>query len=180
DTVGFISDLPHELVEAFRATLEEVQEADVVLHVRDIANPDTLAQRRDVETVLKELGVTVDDGRRIIEVWNKADLLGEDDRIDAEGAARRSGSALVSAVTGEGCQALLHRLATLVDVTPEIDVVLDSSNGEALAWLYRHGRVVGRHEGGEGALHLRVRLDSQALGRFERLFPEATVAEAAE
>ena len=180
DTVGFISDLPHELVEAFRATLEEVQEADVVLHVRDIANPDTLAQRRDVETVLKELGVTVDDGRRIIEVWNKADLLGEDDRIDAEGAARRSGSALVSAVTGEGCQALLQRLATLVDVTPEIDVVLDSSNGEALAWLYRHGRVVGRHEGGEGALHLRVRLDSQALGRFERLFPEATVAEAAE
>jgi len=180
DTVGFISDLPHELVEAFRATLEEVQEADVVLHVRDIANPDSEAQKRDVETVLEDLGVTAEAGRRIIEVWNKADLLAQDDRIDAEGAARRVGAALVSAVTGEGCEALLQRLATLVDVTPEIDVVLDAGAGEALAWLYRHGRVVGRHEGGEGGLHLRVRLDAQALGRFERLFPEAHVAEAAE
>ena len=180
DTVGFISDLPHELVEAFRATLEEVQEADVVLHVRDIANPDTDAQKRDVETVLKELGVTLDEGRRIIEVWNKADLLSDEDRDDAEGASRRADAALVSAVTGEGCEALLQRLAKLVDVTPEIDVILDAGAGEALAWLYRHGRVVGRHEGGEGGLHLRVRLDGQALGRFERLFPEASVAEAAE
>ncbi len=180
DTVGFISDLPHELVEAFRATLEEVQEADVVLHVRDIANPDTDAQKRDVETVMKELGVTLDEGRRIIEVWNKADLLGEDDRIDAEGAARRAGAAVVSAVTGEGCEALLQRLATLVDVTPEIDVVLDPGAGEALAWLYRHGRVVGRHDGAEGSLHLRVRLDGQGLGRFERLFPDAAVSEAPE
>jgi GTP-binding protein HflX len=180
DTVGFISDLPHELVEAFRATLEEVQEADVVLHVRDIANPDTDAQKRDVETVMKELGVTLDEGRRIIEVWNKADLLGEDERIDAEGAARRAGAAVVSAVTGEGCEALLQRLATLVDVTPEIDVVLDPGAGEALAWLYRHGRVVGRHDGAEGSLHLRVRLDGQGLGRFERLFPDAAVSEAPE
>ncbi len=177
DTVGFISDLPHELVEAFRATLEEVQEADVVLHVRDIANVDTDAQKRDVETVLKELGVTLDEGRRIIEVWNKADLLEEDDRINAEGAARRADAAMVSAVTGEGCEALLQRLAVLVDVTPEIDVILSQSDGEALAWLYRHGRVVGRHDG-ETDLHLRVRLDGQALGRFERLFPNAQVAEA--
>ncbi len=180
DTVGFISDLPHELVEAFRATLEEVQEADVVLHVRDIANPDTEAQKRDVEAVLEELGVTVEEGRRIIEVWNKADLLPQDERDDVAGAARRAEAALVSAVTGEGCEALLRRLANLVDVTPEIDVVLDAADGEALAWLYRHGRVMGRHDQPEGGLHLRVRLDGQALGRFERLFPEATVAEAAE
>ena len=80
DTVGFISDLPHELVEAFRATLEEVQEADVVLHVRDVANPDSEAQARDVETVLSELGVTLDEGKTVIEVWNKVDLLSEDDR----------------------------------------------------------------------------------------------------
>jgi GTPase len=177
DTVGFISDLPHELVEAFRATLEEVQEADVVLHVRDIANVDTDAQKRDVETVLKELGVTLDEGRRIIEIWNKADLLAPDDRDDAEGAARRAGAAMVSAVTGEGCEALLQRLAVMVDVTPEIDIVLSQSDGEALAWLYRHGRVVGRHDG-EADMHLRVRLDGQALGRFERLFPAAQVAEA--
>ena len=178
DTVGFISDLPHELIEAFRATLEEVQEADVVLHVRDIANPDSAAQKRDVETVLAELKVTGDSDRRIIEVWNKADLLDEDAHIEAEGAARRSGAALVSSVTGEGCEALLHRLAELVDETPEIDIKLTANDGEALAWLYRHGRVVGRHEGGEGALQLRVRLDGQALGRFERLFPEAAVSEA--
>ncbi|ATQ42982.1 GTPase HflX [Caulobacter mirabilis] len=180
DTVGFISDLPHELVEAFRATLEEVQEADVVLHVRDIANPDTEAQKRDVEAVLEELGVTVEEGRRIIEVWNKADLLPQDEHDDVAGAARRAEAALVSAVTSEGCEALLRRLANLVDVTPEIDVVLAAANGEALAWLYRHGRVMGRHDQPDGGLHLRVRLDGQALGRFERLFPEATVAEAAE
>lgn len=179
DTVGFISDLPHELIESFRATLEEVQEADVVLHVRDIAGPDTLAQKRDVEAVLTELGVTAESGRRFVEVWNKADLLNEDDRIDAEGAARRSGAALVSAVTGEGCDALLQRLARLVDEAPEVDVVLSSNDGEALAWLYRNGRVTGRHDQADGGLRLRVRLDSQALGRFERMFPDAVVTEAA-
>ncbi|MDP1736153.1 MAG: GTPase HflX [Caulobacter sp.] len=180
DTVGFISDLPHELIESFRATLEEVQEADVVLHVRDIAGPDTQAQRRDVEKVMAELDVTTESGRKIIEVWNKADLLSDDDRIEAEGAARRTGAALVSAVTGQGCEALLQRLAALVDETPEIDVILAAEDGQALAWLYRHGRVVGRHESGEGGLHLRVRLDGQALGRFERMFPQASVAEAVE
>ena len=180
DTVGFISDLPHELIESFRATLEEVQEADVVLHVRDIANPDTHAQKRDVEVVLAELGVTAEAGRRIIEVWNKADLLDEDAKIEAEGAARRTGSALVSAVTGEGCEALQQRLAKLVDEAPEVDVILTAGDGEALAWLYRNGRVTGRHEQGEGGQHLRVRLDSQALGRFERMFPHAAVAEASE
>ncbi|HRD27015.1 MAG TPA: GTPase HflX [Caulobacter sp.] len=178
DTVGFISDLPHELIESFRATLEEVQEADVILHVRDIAGPDTQAQKRDVETVLTELGVTPESGRKLIEVWNKADLLSPEARDEAEGAARRSGALLVSSITGEGCEALLNRLASLVDETPEIDVQLSSNAGEALAWLYRHGRVVGRHEGGEGDLQLRVRLDGQALGRFERLFPDAKVSEA--
>lgn len=178
DTVGFISDLPHELIESFRATLEEVQEADVILHVRDIANPDTQAQKRDVETVLTELGVTKDSDRKIIEIWNKADLLTADERDEAEGAARRTGGMLVSSITGEGCEALLNRLASLVDETPEIDVQLSASSGEALAWLYRHGRVVGRHDGVDGDLRLRVRLDGQALGRFERMFPEATVSEA--
>jgi GTP-binding protein HflX len=131
-----------------------------------------------VEQVLAELGVTVDSGRKIIEVWNKADLLRGEDLVDAQGAARRAGAALVSAITGEGCEALLTRLAALVDETPEIDVRLTAGEGEALAWLYRHGRVVGRHDGGDGDLHLRVRLDGQALGRFERLFPSAVVSEA--
>ncbi|MFZ5669798.1 MAG: GTPase HflX [Pseudomonadota bacterium] len=178
DTVGFISDLPHELIESFRATLEEVQEADVVLHVRDIAGPDTAAQARDVEQVLRELEVTADSGRRIIEVWNKADLLDAETREDAAGAARRGGAVLVSAVTGEGCEALLQRLARLVDETPEVEVRLTAGEGEALAWLYRHGRVMGRHDASDGGLRLRVRLDGQALGRFERLFPAAGVSAA--
>ncbi|HEX6858977.1 MAG TPA: GTPase HflX [Caulobacteraceae bacterium] len=174
DTVGFISDLPHELVEAFRATLEEVQEADVVLHVRDIANPDTDAQRGDVEAVLKELDVTPESGRTIVEVWNKADLIAGDDRHHLEGAAKRSGAALVSAVTGEGCEALLERLGALVDNAPEVEVLLPHGDGEAMAWLYRNGRVTDRAEDGE-VVKLSAKLDPQALGRFERLFPEAVL-----
>ncbi len=174
DTVGFISDLPHELIEAFRATLEEVQEADVVLHVRDIAGPDTDAQKRDVEAVLAELGVTRDAGRTILEVWNKADLVPEDDREVLEGAARRADAALVSAVTGEGCQALLERLGRLVDDAPQVHVVLTAHDGEALAWLYRNGRVTGRTDEGDH-VHIDARLDAQALGRFERLFPAAAL-----
>ncbi|HYG25838.1 MAG TPA: GTPase HflX [Caulobacteraceae bacterium] len=179
DTVGFISDLPHELVEAFRATLEEVQEADVVLHVRDIANPDTDAQRTDVEEVLTELGVTAEAGRTLIEVWNKADLIAGDDRHHLEGAAKRAGAALVSAVTGEGCEALLERLGAMVDNAPEVEVLLPHGDGEAMAWLYRNGRVTERSEDGE-VVKLSARLDSQALGRFERLFPDAVLKQAAQ
>jgi GTP-binding protein HflX len=179
DTVGFISDLPHELIEAFRATLDEVQEADVVLHVRDIAGPDSDAQKRDVEEVLAELEVTKDAGRTIIEVWNKADLIGPDHREDMEGAARRSGAALVSAITGQGCAELLERLGGMVDDAPEIEVMLPHGDGEAMAWLYRNGRVTDRSEDGE-IVRLSARLDSQALGRFERLFPDAVLKAAAQ
>jgi GTP-binding protein HflX len=179
DTVGFISDLPHELVEAFRATLEEVQEADVVLHVRDIANPDTDAQRSDVEAVLTELGVTAESGRTLLEVWNKADLVTGEDREQLEGAARRAGAALVSAVTGEGCSDLLQSLGALIDSAPEVEVMLPHGDGEAMAWLYRNGRVTERTEDGE-IVRLSARLDAQALGRFERLFPDAVLKAAAQ
>ncbi len=178
DTVGFISDLPHELIEAFRATLEEVQEADVILHVRDISNPDTDAQRADVEEVLAELGVS-SESRAILEVWNKADLVLGEDRVHLEGAARRAGAAIVSAVTGEGCEALLERLGRLVDNAPEVEVLLPHADGEAMAWLYRNGRVVGRADDGE-IVRISARLDAQALGRFERLFPEAVLRDAAQ
>ena len=176
DTVGFISDLPHELVEAFRATLEEVMEADVVLHVRDIASIDSEAQAADVEKVLDEIGFDPEDEEvTLIEVWNKIDLMPDDEREEAKGAARREGAMAVSAITGEGCEPLLNHLALLVDETPEIDVTLEPGAGEALAWLYRHGRVTDRHDGEDGSLTLRARLDAQALGRFERLFPGAQV-----
>ena len=175
DTVGFISDLPHELVEAFRATLEEVQEADVVLHVRDIANPDSAAQARDVETVLSELGVTFDEGKTIVEVWNKIDLVAEEDREEVEGNARRVGAAAVSAVTGDGCLDLLKRIGALIDDSPPVAIRLTASDGEALAWIYRNGRVTNREDEAEGGVMIVARLDAQALGRFERQFPDAFV-----
>ena len=104
DTVGFISDLPHELVESFRATLDEVGEADVILHVRDMASADTEAEAEDVETVLAQIGVGPDSERKLIEVWNKIDLLDDATREAVESRAEARGAVAVSAVTGEGCR----------------------------------------------------------------------------
>jgi GTP-binding protein HflX len=176
DTVGFISDLPHGLVEAFRATLEEVREADVVLHVRDIASEETDAQAEDVRAVLERLGVDMDE-RRILEVWNKVDLLPEDQRELVLGDARRAHppAVLVSAVTGEGCEALLQAVAGLVDEAPPVEVRTAAGDGAAVAWLYRNGRVLERETGEDGAERLEVSLSPQALGQFEQLFPSARV-----
>jgi GTP-binding protein HflX len=176
DTVGFISDLPHELVEAFRATLEEVREADVILHVRDIASEESDAQAADVREVLDRLDVDVDE-RRILEVWNKVDLLDEDGRRGVQGDARRAHppAILVSAVTGEGTEELLRAVAGLVDEAPPIDVYAPAGEGAAIAWLYRHGRVLERNEGKDGSVRLAVSLTPKALGQFEQLFPHAEV-----
>jgi len=178
DTVGFISDLPHELVAAFRATLEEVESADIVLHVRDIASDASESQARDVETVLATLGVGAEEAAaRVVEVWNKIDLLDEDDKLVLEARARRAREAggppafLVSAETGEGTPALLAYLAARVDAGPASEMLLPLDDGRALAWLYRHGRVMGREEE-EGAVRVSVKLDERAAGQFERLFPE--------
>ncbi len=173
DTVGFISDLPHELVEAFRATLDEVREADVILHVRDIASSDSEAQGQDVTTVLDELGVKRDEGRRILEVWNKIDLLDDEHRTEIAEQARARGAVAVSSVTGEGLADLFARVAGLIDEDPERIFLLSPGDGEALAWLYRHGRVTGRNEGADG-LAVTARLDPQALGRFEQMRPDLT------
>jgi GTP-binding protein HflX len=178
DTVGFISDLPHELVEAFRATLEEVQEADVVVHVRDVAGPDSDAQAADVEKVLAELDVTVDKGRTLIEAWNKVDLLDDERREQVVGEARRQGAWPVSAITGEGCKALLERLGALIDQATPVGIVLPRGDGQALAWLYRNGRVLERREQPNGGVWVSARLDAQAIGRFEQLFPEVLMVDA--
>jgi len=170
DTVGFISDLPHELVEAFRATLDEVREADVILHVRDIASTDTEAQSQDVEAVLAEIGVKRDEGRRILEVWNKVDLVAAGTREDLAEQALSRRAVMVSAVTGEGVDGLLTRLTALIDDDPERIFFLGADDGEALAWLYRHGRVTERREA-TGGLAVTARLDAQALGRFEQMRP---------
>jgi GTP-binding protein HflX len=179
DTVGFISDLPHELVEAFRATLDEVREADIVLHVRDIATHDSEAQSEDVAQVLKDIGVAREEGRRILEVWNKIDLVDTETRQNLTERARLRGAVAVSAATGEGIEGLLAHITSLIDEAPERTFQLGADDGEALAWLYRHGRVTDRREAGEG-LTVTARLDHQALGRFERLRPDLTTRLAAE
>jgi len=168
DTVGFISDLPHELVEAFRATLEEVAEADVILHVRDAAHPETVAQRADVLEVLDSM---VRDGTldaewrgRSIEVLNKADLLGGTDKVPA-----RDGSVAVSAITGEGLPALKDAIdARIAAGMEEADYDIPPEDGARLAWLYEHGEVVDRIDA-ETAVHVRVRLLPADRARFERL-----------
>jgi len=176
DTVGFISDLPHELVEAFRATLEEVREADVVLHVRDIASEETDAQAADVRGVLAKLGIDMDE-RRILEVWNKIDLVDAETHANLVGDARRAHppAAPVSAVTGEGCEALLQAVAALVDEAPPVEIRIPAGEGAAAAWLYRNGRVLERMPQDDGGERLEVSLSAQALGQFEQTFPNVWV-----
>jgi GTP-binding protein HflX len=181
DTVGFISDLPTQLVAAFRATLEEVTAADVVLHVRDIANPDTEGQKVQVLKVLGELGlVDSEDGSPpipMIEVWNKVDLLGAEglDHMRAAIAARPDELIVpVSATTGEGCDALLDAVSKLLTVDAKLySFVLSAGDGQRIAWLHAHGEVVSESETGEGVdgprLHLDVRLSPREFGRFSRL-----------
>ena len=180
DTVGFISDLPHELVAAFRATLEEVEEADLILHVRDIAGADSEAQASDVREVLAQLELPARDagGPVVIEVWNKADLLPDDEREAAAARAHRvgeGGAVIASALSGEGCDVLLRRVSDSIDDAAPLEIVLKPGEGEPLAWLYRHGRVEERRDDAAGGLTLRVRLDPQALGQFETRYPGSPV-----
>ena len=170
DTVGFISDLPHELVESFRATLDEVGEADVILHVRDIASADTEAEAEDVETVLTQIGVGPEAERKLIEVWNKIDLLDDAAREAVERRAEARGAVAVSAVTGEGLPDLLRRVAALVDPDAERVFDLALGDGEGIAWLYQHGRVVSRAEHGDH-VSITAKLSDQAMGRFEQMRP---------
>ena len=167
DTVGFISDLPTHLVAAFRATLEEVTEADIVVHIRDAHHPDSVAQRADVLAVLDNLGLgaLVEDG--LIEVLNKIDLLDESARDALLNQVQRNDEVVaLSAVTGEGCDGLLALIAGRLDSTARavrLDVPL--SDGKTLAWIYARGEVLGRRDDGEAA-HLSVRLSEADLGRL--------------
>lgn len=176
DTVGFVSDLPHELVESFRATLEEVGEADLILHVRDIASPDSAAQAKDVEAVLEQIPTPEGKSRRILEVWNKIDLLEPETHEavvgQAERLAREGQAVAVSAWTGEGIETLREIIAGLIDDDPETHLTVEPHRGDLLAWLYANGRVTGRETDDEGRVHLTVRLHPAALGRLERLYPD--------
>ena len=168
DTVGFISDLPTHLVAAFRATLEEVTEADIIVHVRDAHHPDSAAQKADVLDVLRDLGLEalVEDG--LIEVMNKTDLLDPAQRemLLNQLERRNTDSVALSAATGEGCDRLLHLVDSRLDAdTRAVRLDVPLSDGRTLAWIYAHGEVLGRRDDAEAA-HLSVRLTEADLGRL--------------
>ena len=144
--------------------------------MRDIASPDSAAQAADVEAVLKQIETPEGKTRRVLEVWNKIDLLDEDARETVLGQAerhRRDGTAVaVSAWTGEGIEPLRDTIAGLIDDDPETRLTIQPEQGEALAWLYEHGRVTFRDTDELGRTHVTVRLHPAALGRFERLYPD--------
>ncbi|MBO0748924.1 MAG: GTPase HflX [Porphyrobacter sp.] len=179
DTVGFISDLPTQLVAAFRATLEEVTEADVILHVRDIANSDSAAQKRQVLEVLEELGVIEGEGGEarvpILELWNKWDLLPEERQAELLALAEQDADVLpISAITGFGIDAMLERVGRLLTEGARVHrITVPASDGARIAWLHAHGEVLDESEAGEGEdgplRRLDVRLTEKEFGRYARL-----------
>jgi GTP-binding protein HflX len=176
DTVGFISELPTMLVAAFRATLEEVLEADVILHVRDVAHDDTDAQAGDVVAILNDLGVDPDNHERLLEVWNKIDVVPEERRHELfERGARRSDDervVLVSAVTGEGVDALLAEIERrLVSHRSVVQLRVPATDGAGLNWLYRHGEVLEKHEQDNGDIDVLMRIQPERLDEVLQRFP---------
>ncbi len=175
DTVGFISDLPTMLVAAFRATLEEVIEADVILHVRDVSHEDTEAQSHDVEDVLRQLGIEPGEGRRMIEVWNKVDRLDGPARERLLNLAERQPTerrpVLVSALTGEGLDHLGAEIeARLAANRVTIGLSLDPADGAGLSWLHRHTEVISRDLADDGSLAVVVRADPANADRVRARF----------
>ncbi|MGL4542802.1 MAG: GTPase, partial [Polymorphobacter sp.] len=169
DTVGFVSDLPTQLVAAFRATLEEVIEADLIVHVRDIAHPDSDAQAQDVAGVLAGLGLNNEHKRvPMLTVWNKIDALGAEERAALAGRAGED-AVLVSALSGEGFESLRERMAILLRAQAHVhEFQLAEGDGRRLAWLHEHGEVIERASTGAG-LRLQVRLSDVDRARFESL-----------
>ena len=182
DTVGFLSELPTLLVAAFRATLEEVIEADLILHVRDISHPDTAAQATDVLGVLRDLGIDTDDHERMIEVWNKSDRLNDEMRENARNHIRRLPETerpiLISALTGEGIDTLLRLIADkIASGWPVVSFVLDAADGANLSWLHRHGEVLSQVLEDDEHLRVKVRMAPEKAEEFKRrLKPKSSAA----
>ena len=172
DTVGFISDLPTMLISAFRATLEEVRAADVIVHVRDISHADTEAQSADVEAILGELDIA-DHADRVIEVWNKLDRLGLEERAALAQGTREAAPLAVSARTGEGIDRLLAAIEDrLARGRALLELTLDAADGQGLHWLYEHAEVMSRSDRDDG-LHLTVRVAPDQVERVKRRFAAA-------
>lgn len=176
DTVGFISDLPTHLVAAFRATLEEVQDASAILHVRDISQENTEAEKEDVVAILNSLGIDCEKDERVIEVLNKIDMLPEREQSALANRTKRQERVVaVSALTGEG----LDRLLAVVDAhlgrdRQVLHVDISITDGKALAWLYSHGHVMERADDDEFA-HVKVGLEPADVERFSTQFPAYTL-----
>jgi len=168
DTVGFVSDLPTELIAAFRATLEEVREADLLVHVRDVNHPDHEAQRDDVDDVLKSLGLGEEGAPPRIEAWNKVDLLSGDEagRLNEE-AKRREDVVPISALTGEGLDALRTRMAEALRSGEQVhEIRIPAGQGERIAWLHARGEVLNQRVDDDQVL-LSVRLSPENWARFQ-------------
>lgn len=183
DTVGFISELPTMLIAAFRATLEEVLEADIIVHVRDVSHGDTEAQADDVMKILDELGIDPNDHQRIVEVWNKIDRLNVEARDGIENlAARRpleTRPVLLSAITGEGIASLVETIETRVNQNRAIfSLELDVADGASLGWLHRQFEVMDRELTKEGRLRVRIRVEPGKVDLVRRRFPDAVAAAA--
>jgi GTP-binding protein HflX len=172
DTVGFVSDLPTQLVAAFRATLEEVASADLLVHVRDMAHPDHDAQREDVETVLGQLGAGPEDegAPPIIEAWNKIDLLAPPEREALLAEARRRDNVVpISALTGLGIEKLRQQLADRLHRGAQLHRIrLPAGEGGKIAWLHARGDVIGQ-QARDSEVHLEVRLSPENWARFQSL-----------
>ncbi|MCA0977511.1 GTPase HflX [Qipengyuania flava] len=179
DTVGFISDLPTQLVAAFRATLEEVTAADVICHVRDISNPSTEAQKAQVLNVLTDLGVIEGEGGGstipILEVWNKWDLLGEEQAAELQALAEASDEIVqLSALSGAGIDEFVETLGQMLTAKASVrQFDLPASDGRRIAWLHAHGDVLEENDAGESEegpiRRFVVRLNPKEVGQFETL-----------
>ncbi|MET0667164.1 MAG: GTPase HflX [Methyloceanibacter sp.] len=182
DTVGFISDLPTTLIAAFRATLEEVLEAELILHVRDIASETSASEREDVNAVLGELGVDAEaEPERLLEVWNKADLLDESAQRRAPAEAKRADAVLVSAVSGFGLDALLAEIERRLNRRRQtLEIALKPEEGSLSNWIYENCEVVARKDLGEGITALRIRIAPEKRDRLARLAGPARLKLAAE
>lgn len=181
DTVGFISNLPTQLVAAFRATLEEVLEADIILHVRDISHEDAEAQQSDVDNVLRQLGIDIDAGARILEVWNKIDRFSEEERENLANIAARKPADnpvfMVSAVTGEGVTELLTAIEDrLASTRVTLDLSIDAADGAGVSWLHRNAEVLAK-ELHDGHFDMTVRVDETkrdvVISKFGAVLHEA-------
>ena len=173
DTVGFISDLPTMLVAAFRATLEEVTEADLILHVRDMSHEDSAAQSQDVGKVIGELGIGSSDPR-VIEVWNKIDRLDPNARTRLANMAQRQAPTqpvLVSALSGEGADDLIASIENRFgEKRQTLEVSIDPADGAGLSWLYRHSEVLSKDMRDDGRLAVIVRADADKAARVKAKF----------